>query len=106
MGAVHMKTKKKVVVLLVLICTIGAISSCSSSSKLAGNWVCEEQHSGYPEQMTLKKDGTGTVEGFSCNWTTKDGTLTLSVGILGSFSYKYKFSGSALYLDEYAYKKQ
>lgn len=71
-----------------------------------GNWVCDEVHRGYPDQIIINKDGTGTGDGVSCSWSVKDDTVTFVLGIYGAYSYKYSVKGSTLYLDDYTYTKQ
>ncbi len=97
---------KRVSVLLICICIVVALCSCKSSSKLCGNWVCDEVHSSYPDQMIMNEDGTGTMDGVSCSWSANDDTITFVAGIYGSYSYKYSIKGYTLYLDEYSYTKQ
>lgn len=97
-----MKKALAIVLVLVMILSLGA---CGSSNKLEGNWICEESHSGYPDQMTLFEDGTGSVDGFDCNWTAADGIINFSLGLFGTKTYNYEISGSVLYLDGYAYTK-
>ena len=83
-----------------------AFCGCGTSSKkLVGNWICEEVHNGYPDQMTLNADGTGIAEGYTCNWYCQDGILTISVGnmLIGTKTYNYEVKGSVLYLDGYSY---
>ena len=77
----------------------------SSTDKLVGNWICEEVYSGYPDQMTLNEDGTGTVDGYGCNWTAENGVLTIAVGnlLIGTLEYSYEIDDSVLYLDGYGY---
>lgn len=99
---------KKSVALLVVLCILFVLCSCNSSNKFVGNWVCEKSYgSRYPDQMTLQSDGTGTADGYPCSWAENDGTLTLNVGnaFIGSLSYEYRFEGSTLYLDDFAYDK-
>lgn len=99
---------KSILFLAITLCVLLSLCSCGSSSELVGNWVCDEAHSGYPDQMTLNADGTGTVDGFSCSWTENDGELVLNVGsvLIGVKTYDYSFSGSKLYLDGYSYTKK
>ena len=99
------KTIRKIVIFIIAATVLLTLCSCGASSKLVGSWVLEDYTSNYayPEQMTLRKDGTGIVEGFSCNWTAKDGVLVISYGT--TIRYDYHFSGSKLYLDDYAYTK-
>lgn len=99
---------KKFFVLGAILCLLLLLYFCGSSSKFVGNWVCDEAHSGYPDQMTLKADGTCTADGFSCSWTENDGELILNVGsaLIGTVRYDYKFRGSTLYLDDYSYTKK
>ncbi len=96
---------KKCVIVLLVLGILFALCSCGSTSKLEGNWVCEVARNGYPDQMTLSSDGTGTADGYSCNWYEEDGILHLNVGnaFIGSKSYGYHFEGSTLYLNEFAY---
>lgn len=100
-----MRTLRKLVVFIIAASIVLTFCACGASSKLVGSWVLEDRSAGfaYPEQMTLRKDGTGMVEGFSCNWTAKDGKLIISYGT--TIRYDYHFSGSKLYLDDYAYTK-
>lgn len=97
---------KKVLSFALAILLIFSLCACGSSkNKLVGNWICEASHSGYPDQMTLNKDGTGMADGYDCNWTAENGVLTLVIGnlLIGSLSYEYEIDGSVLYLDGYAY---
>lgn len=98
---------KKLLSLALTIVVVLSLCACGSpADKLTGNWVCEGSYKGYPDQMTLNEDGTGIVEGYSCNWTAEDGVLTLAVGniLIGTLSYEYEIDGSVLYLDGYAYE--
>lgn len=100
---------KKVCLVMCLIIVVLALCSCGSDkNKLVGCWVCEEINKGYPDQMSLNKDGTGTADGFTCNWSAKDGIFTLTVGSVfgGTYSYEYSIKSSKLYLDGYGYVKQ
>ena len=63
----------------------------------------------FKKSMSMMKYdyGTGTADGYPCSWAENDGTLTLNVGnaFIGSLSYEYRFEGSTLYLDDFAYDK-
>lgn len=99
---------KKFFIVGIILCLLLSLSSCGSSSKFVGNWVCAEEHPGYPAQIIIKADGTGSFEGFPCSWTENDGKLIFNVGnaFIGTWKYDYKFSGSKLYLDDYSYTKK
>ena len=97
--------KKYAISLLIIIIAI-SLCSCGMSSGIAGNWICQEVHNGYPDQMTLKNDGTGMVDGISCNWTTNHGELTITAGIFGTMTYEYKMQGNNLCLNKYLYDKK
>ncbi|MBQ6531279.1 MAG: hypothetical protein IJI39_10240, partial [Clostridia bacterium] len=92
--------------LIAVMLTIMSLCSCGSSNSIVGNWVCQEVHDGYPDQMTLKDDGTGMVEGVSCSWNTNNDKLSIIAGSYGQFDYTYKIDGQILYLDSYAYDKK
>lgn len=88
----------------VILCSI----SLGCGAGIEGNWVCDEVHGGYPDQMSLNEDGTGTADGYSCNWYVADNQLTITVGSIfaGTLTYEYSVSGTELYLDEYRYTRQ
>lgn len=100
-----MRTLRKLVIFFIAVSIVLTLCACGASSKLVGSWVLEDYTSNYayPEQMTLSKDGTGMVEGFSCNWTAKDGELIISYGT--TLRYEYRVIGYKLYLDGYEYSK-
>ncbi len=88
------------------ICMVIMITGCNlGKGKLAGNWACRESVSDYPDQIMLDKDGTGVADGMTMNWSESNGVLMLTFA-LGSYEYRYKVSGSVLYLDGYAYDKR
>ena len=95
-------------ILLIVVCLLFSMCACGSSSRFVGNWICDEVHSGYPDQMTLNRDGTGMADGFTCSWNAKDGRLKFNVGsiLVGNIEYDYEFRGSRLYLDDYGYTKR
>lgn len=99
---------KKLSVLLIALTLCSFFISCGSKSKFVGTWYPKEKmSSNYPENiMVLNKDGSGTVDGFSCNWIEKDGELMLTSGIVGRSTYDYEFRGSKFYLDGYEYTKK
>ena len=101
-----MKKFKRILALSFLVCVVLSLGACacSNASKLTGSWVCDEVHGGYPDQMHLNSDGTGTADGMNCNWSVNDGKIIFSL-MLGSYDYQYKFEGSKLYLDDYSYTK-
>ena len=98
--------KKYIVLLFALIICFSLCACDSSANELEGNWVCQEVHSGYPDQMILNEDGTGTTDGISCTWYAKDGVITLTIAGLLTEDYTYEFRDSVLYLDGYGYDKQ
>ncbi len=103
-----MKKTKRIIVALLVAATVMSMvfmfCSCGTSSRFVGNWVCDEVHSGYPDQLTLNSDGTGTGDGFSCSWTAQDGTINFNLN--GTrYTYEYEFKGAKLYLDDYSYSK-
>ena len=98
---------KKLSVLLIALTLCSFFISCGSKSKFVGTWYSEQKmSSNYPDIIVLNKDGTGTGDGFSCNWIEKNGKLVLTAGMVGSFTYDYEFRGAKLYLDGYEYTKK
>ena len=97
---------KGISILLACIFSISIFCSCGTSSSIYGNWVADEVHSQYPDQLIINEDGSGMVDGLLCNWSEKDDTITFVVGGYGSVSYTYTMDGSTLYLDEYTYTRQ
>ena len=89
---------KKVLLFFLAVCMLLSFCACGPKSKLVGSWYCEDAWGDYPTQMTLRKDGTASVNGLSCNWSDRNGELILT-SVFGSDSFKYKFEGSKLYLD-------
>ena len=100
---------KRLSILAILTCIVLFLCSCRGSSNLLGNWICNEVRNGYPDQMTLYKDGTGIIDGWTCNWTADNGTITFIASVVtGSqrVSYNYRMSDSKLYLDGFEYIKK
>lgn len=98
---------KKAVSLFLSIIIIGCMfCACGSTARFEGNWACENAPNGYPGQMSLKGDGTGIADGFSCNWREQDGEFVLVLSLYGKLAYKYHFEGSTLYLDDYKYVRK
>lgn len=100
-----MNRQKTIVMLLAVIIGVSLlITSCSSGSRLEGQWVCETVHSGYPDSMTLNSDGTGLADGMSISWWVDETTDEFNFSYaLASHDYAYSVSGDTLYLDDYAY---
>ena len=94
----------KLLAFLLAVIMVFSLCACTSTSKLVGSWVCDEVHSGYPDQMVLNRDGTGVADGISCNWSTSGNRFVLSM-LLGTYDYTFYTRGSTLYLDDYAYTK-
>ncbi len=106
-GATVMKKAKVIIVLILVVCMTVSICACGGAkSKVVGNWVCDEVHGDYPDQITLNRDGTGTGDGFSLNWSIQDDTITFNVGMIGTYTYYYEVYDSKLYLDGYGYTRQ
>lgn len=105
--------KKKYLSLLLLLALCISLFGCGSKSQLVGNWILQDRDAlssdvsnTFVSQLTLQSDGTGLGDGMSLNWSTDKDKMTLALGILGTYSYKYSIKGSILYLDGYAYEKQ
>ena len=87
------------VLLLVTIC--GLLASCGKKT-IVGNWISTDPDSSNVEMMTLKKDGTGTIDGISISWTLEDDEFTFR-WLLGGETYECELDGDVLYLDEYKF---
>ena len=98
--------KRLIPLILVLVICLSLCACGSDENKLEGNWVCQEVHSGYPDQLILNADGTGTGDGFSLTWYVQDDVITMTIGVFLTKTYNYEFRGSVLYLDGYGYEKQ
>lgn len=91
-----------IVVMIVTVCIL--LTACSNESKIIGNWICDEVHSGYPDSMTLNSDGTGIADGMSINWWVENDEFKFSY-VFGSHSYDLTISGDTLFLNDYSYHK-
>ena len=100
------KMRRIISVLLVLAICLSLCACGSGKNKLVGNWVCQETYDGYPDQLILKADGTGTGDGMSLTWYVEDGVIYMTVIAIMKKQYKYEFRGSVLYLDGHAYERK
>lgn len=108
-----MKKRNKTII---CICLLGLIcmsfTACGDDkSKLCGLWIpITDATSDFPEEsMELFSDGTGVVDGLSCDWTGEKGRLAFDI-LWEAYTYDYQFKGKKLILsnDEYEviYEKQ
>ena len=99
------KIRKNVCLIVVVILLCSAfLSACGGKSALTGHWVADEITYGYPDDMVLRSDGTGSADGMSINWSVDGHILRISM-LFGSEEYSYSVSGSKLTLDGYSYSK-
>ena len=98
--------KRNIILISIIILLVCLLVACGSNSKLTGNWVCDEVHNGYPDQMIINSDGTSTIDGISSSWRVEGNQFIFVAGSYGSFTYEYEVSGKTLYLDDYSYHKQ
>lgn len=99
-----MKTFKRITAVLVLVITVLSFCSCGKASKLAGRWHCETDiNHGYPDQLVLNEDGTGSADGYGLNWYADDSILHLSISLIGTKEYYYSITSGVLHLDDYIY---
>lgn len=93
------------IVLIVIIAFLFLRNSFDVASRLEGKWICEEVHDDYPDQMIFQSEGIVIADGIPCTWSILDDELQITVGNLGSLTYKFKLGFFTLYLDEYKYNK-
>lgn len=93
--------------------TLLCACSTNSNARIVGSWDAGgSTPSGFPDDMILREDGTGVVEGWiGTNWSVKDGKLTLTLGMTDAYYvYDYTCSGSSLTLkmngDSVSYEKK
>ena len=105
-----MKTMKRLVTALLLICMI-MMSGCNEREKILGKWSADESVIGGIKagtEYTFTENGTGkkrTVVGVEVDMTywfdEENGTLTITTSTLGiknENTYKYRFEKDAVYL--------
>lgn len=95
-----MKTNKVFALLLVLV-MLFALSACSSSSKLVGQWVKVDGRGPY-SVMVLREDGTAVYDdGMAGQWVERDGVIAVAdIWEGGNGEYYYDVSGKTLTLTD------
>lgn len=96
--------KKKSVLIVVALLMVVLLVGCSNSKKIVGTWQVsydsqDEVNSDYPEEnFVIYENGTFTTDGYSGTYSIDDNMLTLSFGVLASYTYEYDISGNTLML--------
>ena len=113
--------KKRMILILLLFVAVVSIFSALGSGKgkneIVGIWVAASEHRVYPDVITLKSDGSGSVDGLwsyfngsadniALTWYADGNTLTIITEEYGERAYSYKISDNKMWLDDYLYFKQ
>ena len=89
-----------VIVCIVLFCVI--FSSCGNS--IAKEWICDEIHNGYPDEITIFDDGTGVADNANFTWKTENGKLYINFETkYKDRTFELKTDNGKMYLDSYSY---
>ena len=96
-----MRYLRSILVTVLIVGILVSLCACGPSSKLVGKWITTKSKYNYPDYMVLNRDGTGSIDGYSCEWEEQDGKLILIAPGLFSKekSYTYEFKDSMLYLN-------
>jgi hypothetical protein len=104
-----MRCLRNILVTVLIVGVLVSLCACGPSSKLVGKWVATKSSYNLPASMVFNRDGTGSVDGFRCEWEERDGKLILNIPDLyrKEKSYTYEFKDSKLYLNgKYEYKEK
>lgn len=111
---------KKRLIAIVLLSLIAAsiFTGCGKGrNELVGSWVAASEHHAYPDAITLKSDGSGSVDGLwsylngskddiPLTWYSDGNILTIVTSEYGERTYSYRISGNQLWLDDYLFFKK
>ncbi len=94
--------KKIVILVAVTLCLL--LSACSNNSKLTKEWICDEIHTGYPDEITIFEDGSGIADKAGFDWKTENGKLYLTFhSKYSAQTYDLSLENDKMYLDGYSY---
>lgn len=104
--------KKKIIALLLLaVIVMGFSTACGKGgNELVGHWVAASESS-VLDEITLRSDGSGTVDGLwnsrngkkddiSLTWYSEDNILTIVTNEYGERTYGYRISGDKMWLED------
>ncbi len=107
---------KKIIALLLVVCTLFIFASCSAEAKLKGTWVMETDVLGLAtvkSSYTFNDDGTGSASlsaaSFDFTYAVEDGNLILTYNIFGVEkvdTIAYTVDGDKLTIDGDVFTKQ
>lgn len=100
--------KRTIVALLLLsMVVVSFFSACGKGgNELVGHWVAASDHIQFPDEIILKKDGSGILirlvsyaDDISLTWYADGNILTIVTEEYGESTYSYKISGDKMWLD-------